>query len=164
MKLAVQLPSYIAFRQLDILFSEFILVKLYIAGGSCNLCSCTVTVTCPRTFITLLSSARHFLNLSGRTMDTLRVLCSSGSQCPFVEDPMCQERPQCRVKSALTEALQGYFQHDGFRPGQLAASLSSTHMAEMFLCAWQLVPENPCVCFLAHLQSVIQQWVSLLAL
>lgn len=93
----------------------------------------TVTVTCPRTFITLLSSARHFLNLPGRTMDTLRVLCSSGSQCPFVEDPMCQERPQCRVKSALTEALQGYFQHDSFRPGQLAASLSSTHGQDVFV-------------------------------
>ena len=66
-------------------------------------------------------------------MDLLRSLCSSGPHCPSVVDPMCQEIPQCRAKSALTETLQGYFKHKDFRPCQLAATLATTHGRDVFV-------------------------------
>ena len=103
-------------------------------------------LTCPCTYIYHVVKGgvtHHFLNLPGHTMDLLRILCSSGAQCPFVEDPMYQERPQCCVKSVLTEALQGCFKHDVLGLVSLL-QLCPALMAEMFLCAWELVQESLC--------------------
>ena len=65
-------------------------------------------------------------------MDLLRSLCSRGAYCPSVED-QTKEIPQCHCKSALTETLRGCFKHEDFRPGQLAATLATTHGRDVFV-------------------------------
>ena len=66
-------------------------------------------------------------------MNILIALCSSGTQCPVVEDHACQERPQCRAKAALKLTLQECFKHNEFRPGQLASTLAATHGRDVFV-------------------------------
>ena len=66
-------------------------------------------------------------------MDLLSSLCSLGSQCPVTECDVCHERPQCLVKSALKAALQRYFKHDDFRPGQLESTGAASHGRHVFV-------------------------------
>ena len=61
----------------------------------------------------------------------MKSLCSLGSQCPVTE--VCHEIPQCLVKAALKTALQRYFKHDDFRPGQLAATVAASHGRDVFV-------------------------------
>ena len=66
-------------------------------------------------------------------MDLLSSLCTLGSQCPVTECDVCHERPQCLVKSALKTALQRYFKHDDFRPGQLESTVAASHGRDVFV-------------------------------
>ena len=46
---------------------------------------------------------------------------------------MCHDRHQCLAKSALKTALQRYFKHDDFRPGQLESTVAASHGGDVFV-------------------------------
>lgn len=68
-------------------------------------------------------------------MNQLRSLCNCGSACPDVSAECVLDGGDfnCPAKDLLVAALQKYFYHKEFRPGQLESILPAWHGQDVFV-------------------------------